>query len=213
MLYFFIISVVLVGLMLSIRKPLACKVLSGLFIINLIALLVRVYASKGQTELAYFTFDGTAIIMLSLMVAVAIPAYIHSFYYLTHESDRGIPLYIAGLTGLLTSLVGVYLSNNLIVLWVFMEATTLTVSVLIYHHRSTHALEATWKYIFVCSISITLVFIGVLFVTVAVQQQRGSALFQGQLFVLQELLEGHDQPGQRLEIGVVDQRKVVVAQG
>ena len=158
MLYFFIISVVLVGLMLSLRNPLASKVLSGLFIVNLIALLVRAYASKGQTELVYFTFDGTAVIMLSLMVVVAIPAFIHSFYYLTHESKRGIPLYIAGLTGLLTSLVGVYLSNNLIVLWVFMEATTLTVSVLIYHHRSTHALEATWKYIFVSSIGISLAY-------------------------------------------------------
>ncbi len=163
MLYFFIISVAVVGLMLSLRNPLASKILSGVFVVNLIVLLVHAYASKGQTELGYFTFDGTALIMLSLLVVVAIPAYIHSFYYLTHESNRGIPLYIAGLTGLLTSLIGVYLSSNLIVLWVFMEASTLTVSVLIYHHRSAHALEATWKYVFVSSIGIALAYMGILF--------------------------------------------------
>lgn len=163
MLYFFIISVVLIGLMLSVRKPSLSKLLSGAFVLNLIVLLIHAFASKGRMDLGYFSFDGTAIIMLTLLVIVAIPAYIHSYYYLTHESKRGIPLYIAGLTGLLTSLVGVYLSNNLIVLWVFMEATTLTVSVLIYHHRSTHALEATWKYVFVSSIGIALAYMGILF--------------------------------------------------
>lgn len=176
MLYFFIISVVLVGLMLSLRNPLASKVLSGLFVVNLVALLVRAYASKGQSELVYFTFDGTAIIMLSLLVVVAVAAYFHSFYYLMHESKRGIPLYIAGLTGLLTSLVGVYLTNNLIVLWIFMEATTLTVSVLIYHHRSTHALEATWKYVFVSSIGIALAYIGILFLGAVVYHSEDVTL-------------------------------------
>jgi hydrogenase-4 component F len=184
MLYFFIISVALVGLMLSIRKPMVSKVLSGLFVANLVALLIRAYASKGQSELTYFTFDGTATIMLSLLVVVAIPAYIHSFYYLIHESDRGIPLYISGLTGLLTSLVGVYLSNNLIVLWVFMEATTLTVSVLIYHHRSTHALEATWKYVFVSSIGIALAYMGILFLGTIVSHSGDIPLSYKSLEVL-----------------------------
>ena len=61
--------------------------------------------------------------------------------------------------------------------WVFVELTTLSASALIYHRRSKLTLEGTWKYIFICSISITLVFIGVLFVTVAVQQQGINDLF------------------------------------
>jgi hydrogenase-4 component F len=61
--------------------------------------------------------------------------------------------------------------------WVFVEITTLSASALIYHRRNKLTLEGTWKYIFICSISITLVFIGVLFATVAVQQQGITDLF------------------------------------
>src|SRR5690606_6774326 len=40
-----------------------------------------------------------------------------------------------------------------------------------YHRRNARTLEATWKYLIVCSISITLVFIGILFLSIAIQQQ------------------------------------------
>lgn len=163
MLNFFIISTIIIGLIFYFRKPLFTKILSALYLINLIYFAVNAFAAKNTTELGYFTFDATALIMLGLLVIIAIPAYYHSFVYLKYQSNRGVPLYIGGLTALLTSLVGVYLSNNLIILWIFMEATTLTVSVLIYHHRSTHALEATWKYVFVSSVGIALAYMGILF--------------------------------------------------
>jgi hydrogenase-4 component F len=60
---------------------------------------------------------------------------------------------------------------------VFVELTTLSASALIYHRRNKLTLEGTWKYIFICSISITLVFIGILFATVAIQQQGIGDLF------------------------------------
>jgi len=53
---------------------------------------------------------------------------------------------------------------------------------LIYHRRNSRSLEGTWKYIFVCSISITLVFIGILFLSIAVQQSGGTDLFYKGLF-------------------------------
>lgn len=149
--------------MLSIKNTAGSKVLSVLYVANLVFFCWHAFAGKGQTELGYFTFDPTALIMLGLLTIIAIPAFYHSFVYLKTESDRGIPMYIAALAALLTSLVGVYLSNNLIILWIFLEATTLTVSALIYHHRSTHALEATWKYVFVSSIGIALAYMGILF--------------------------------------------------
>lgn len=163
MLNFFIISIILIALMLTVRRMLVSKLLSVAFLANVGWLVVGAFQKKGLTELAYFSFDSTALIMLSLLFIVAVPAFFHSFIYFRTDSDRGVPMYIAALTALLTSLVGVYLSNNLIVLWIFMEATTLTVSVLIYHHRSAHALEATWKYVFVSSVGIALAYMGILF--------------------------------------------------
>lgn len=149
--------------MLGVRRMWASKLLSIIFLVNLGVLVYRVFQKKGLAELSYFTFDSAALIMLGLLLVVAIPAFYHSFIYFRTDSDRGVPMYIAALTALLTSLVGVYLSNNLIVLWIFMEATTLTVSALIYHHRSAHALEATWKYVFVSSVGIALAYMGILF--------------------------------------------------
>jgi hydrogenase-4 component F len=61
------------------------------------------------------------------------------------------------------SLTGVYTTNNFIVSWIFIELTTLSVAYLINHHGSANSLEATWKYIFICSVGIALAYIGILF--------------------------------------------------
>lgn len=163
MLTFFIVSVIIIGLMVSIKNTQVTRVLSMCFVANLAYFCWYAFSHKGSTELIYFTFDAPALILLGLMLVVSVPTFYHSFIYLKSESERAIPLYKAALAALITSLAGVYLSNNLVVLWIFMEATTLTVSVLIYHHRSAHALEATWKYVFVSSVGIALAYMGILF--------------------------------------------------
>jgi hydrogenase-4 component F len=86
-------------------------------------------------------------------------------------------MYFAATVMLIAAISAAYLSNHLGITWVFVEITTLSASALIYHRRNKLTLEGTWKYIFICSISITLVFIGILFVTVAVQQQGINDLF------------------------------------
>jgi hydrogenase-4 component F len=50
-----------------------------------------------------------------------------------------------------------------------MEATTLSVAALIYHNRTINTLEATWKYIFICSTGIALAYLGILFLSMAVR--------------------------------------------
>lgn len=52
-------------------------------------------------------------------------------------------------------------------LWVAIEATTLASAPLIYYHRSRHALEATWKYLIVCSVGIGLALLGTVFLGIA----------------------------------------------
>ena len=71
-------------------------------------------------------------------------------------------MYFAAMVMLIASISAAYLSNHMGITWVFVEITTLSASALIYHRRSKLTLEGTWKYIFICSISITLVFIGIL---------------------------------------------------
>ena len=63
----------------------------------------------------------------------------------------------------------VYLSGHIAVTWIFIEITTLSASALIYHHRNLRALEGVWKYVFICAISITFVYIGILFLSLSLK--------------------------------------------
>jgi hydrogenase-4 component F len=74
------------------------------------------------------------------------------------------------LIGLITAVGASYLSNHIAVTWIFAEITTLSASALIYHHRNKLALEGTWKYVFICAISITFVFIGILFLSLSLDR-------------------------------------------
>ena len=68
---------------------------------------------------------------------------------------------------LITAIGAGYLANHIAVTWIFTEITTLSASALIYHHRNKLSLEGTWKYVFICAISITFVFIGILFLSLS----------------------------------------------
>ncbi|MDL2209366.1 NADH dehydrogenase FAD-containing subunit [Desulfovibrio sp. OttesenSCG-928-O18] len=54
----------------------------------------------------------------------------------------------------------VTMAQHLGVLWVAIEATTLASAPLIYFHRHKRSLEATWKYLIICSVGIALALLG-----------------------------------------------------
>ncbi|MBQ0150258.1 MAG: hypothetical protein KBT08_06550, partial [Bacteroidales bacterium] len=82
-----------------------------------------------------------------------------------------------------------YIANHAAVTWIFTEITTLSAGVLIYHHRSKLALEATWKYVFVCAISICFVFVGILFISLALLHDGCSELFYNDLMAHKATLD------------------------
>lgn len=51
-------------------------------------------------------------------------------------------------------------ANNIGVIWVAIEATTVITAFLVGHHRTRAALEATWKYVVICSVGIAVAFLG-----------------------------------------------------
>jgi len=65
------------------------------------------------------------------------------------------------------AMTGAILSTHLGMFWVFIELTTLASAPLIYFEKRKGSLEATWKYVFICSVSIALAFIGIIFFTLA----------------------------------------------
>jgi len=55
-------------------------------------------------------------------------------------------------------------SRHLGLLWVAVEATTLASAPLIYYNRNRFSIEATWKYLLLCSVGIALAMLGIFFV-------------------------------------------------
>src|SRR5665647_1140971 len=130
------------------------------------------YLHINTIELHYFSADALGILLLITLSIISIPAMYHSYVYLS--KNKGNPrhrgIYFAAMVMLLTALSAAYLANNIAVTWIFVELTTLSTSALIYHRRNNRSLEGTWKYVFVCAISITMVYIGILFLSFTLHQ-------------------------------------------
>ncbi len=65
-------------------------------------------------------------------------------------------------------------SQHFGLLWVAIEATTLASAPLIYFHRHHRSLEATWKYLLICSVGIALALLGNFFLAVAAAVPGGT---------------------------------------
>ncbi len=71
--------------------------------------------------------------------------------------------------GTLGAMTLVLVSNNVGMMWVGLEATTLLTAFLICTHKSKASLEATWKYILICSVGIAFAFMGTILVVISVR--------------------------------------------
>ena len=166
------VAFVISGLLFFNRDRVLNYLLVTCFLILQIGFTVYEYLHINKTELNYFTADSLAILLLLTLTIISIPAMYHSYVYLKNKQDspRNRAIYFAATVMLLTAISAAYLSNHIAVTWIFVELTTLSASALIYHRRNNRSLEGTWKYVFVCAISITLIFIGILFLSFTLKQ-------------------------------------------
>jgi hydrogenase-4 component F len=148
------------------------------FLLLQIIFTVYEYYHLNIIELQYFKPDALGILLLATLSIVAIPALYHSYVYISshNENPRSRGIYYSAMVMLITAIGAAYLSNHIAVTWIFVEITTLSASALIYHHRNERSLEGTWKYVFICAISVTFIFIGILFLSMAMRQAGSTDL-------------------------------------
>jgi len=166
------------GLLFFNRNKLVNTILVVAFLILQWVFTVYEYMHMNKVELLYFKPDALAVLLLTTLSIIAIPAMYHSSIYLKSNNDppRNIAIYFSATVILLSVISAAYLSNHIAVNWIFIELTTLSASALIYHRRNNRTLEGTWKYVFVCAISITFVFIGILFLSFSLHMKGGDNL-------------------------------------
>jgi len=171
--YYLIIILLLGAGSLINRNTLVRILLLLLFLSTQTAIAIYGYFHHNTNEIGgYFTYDSLGVLFLFVLTILSFTTIFHSYLYLQHRKDnsRNQSVYFAALIILIGAMTSVYLSATIGIMWVVIEATTLSVAVLIYHERTHLALEATWKYVFICSIGITFAFVGIVFLSKALQE-------------------------------------------
>ena len=119
------------------------------------------------TSGVFFTFDELGTLFYTLLAVVAVFIFIHSEAYLKRDDIKDYRNYFALLMLLTTAITGVYFANNIAITWILLETTTLCGASILYYRRSEVTLEATWKYLFVCSTGIAIAYLGILLLCAA----------------------------------------------
>jgi hydrogenase-4 component F len=87
--------------------------------------------------------------------------------YLRLRPERSNRVFCSALLLTLAMMTLVILSHHLGLLWVAMEATTLATAPCLYFNHNPRSLEATWKYLLLCSVGIALALFGTFFLAYA----------------------------------------------
>ncbi|WP_136796729.1 proton-conducting transporter membrane subunit [Desulfosediminicola ganghwensis] len=109
--------------------------------------------------------EGLLILLVTSFIFIWISIY--SYSYMNETEVENKPVFNCCMLLFLGTMSMVTLAEHPIVLWIAVEATTLVSAPLIFVHHSRDALEATWKYILICSVGIALALLGCFFITLA----------------------------------------------
>ena len=129
-----------------------------------LALTIRVLLRPGGLwQTRWLDLDPPGKLMLLILSVLFLLCSFYSVGYLRYRSDVSNRVFCVCLLLFLAATSLVVTANHLGLMWVAMEATTLTAGPLIYFNRTVRSLEATWKYLLICSVGIALALLGSLF--------------------------------------------------
>lgn len=133
-------------------------------------LLLSLYLIGRQTEAVHggwIYLDPLGKITLLAISSLFAVCAVYAVGYLAYRQDRSNRVLCLGLLVCLAAMSLVTLCQHLGLLWVAVEATTVSMAPLIYFNRNARSIEATWKYLMICSVGIALALLGLLFLAYA----------------------------------------------
>jgi hydrogenase-4 component F len=156
------------------RRLLSALDVGGSAVLVALALvLAREVAAGGPRALGFLRVDDLALVFLLLLVLLTLAVSIYTVGWLGEAVAVGnmkaesLRSYFALVHAFVATMVVTVLADNLGVLWIAMEGTTITSAVLIGYHGHHHGLEAAWKYIIVTTIGISFGLFGTVLVYAA----------------------------------------------
>ena len=152
----------------------AATVISG----TLFEIIAKIVAHGAFSD-GFILIDPLNSVFLAVIAVLIFTSALFSFSYIETEwlhkriTLKMVPRYYALFHFFILSMISTLVVANLGLIWVSVEATTLSSALLVafYFHRS--ALEAAWKYVMVCAVGIAMAMLGVILLYYA-QASAGS---------------------------------------
>ena len=145
-----------------------------------------------------FRLDALSAFLVGLTAFVGLTTAWYSRSYLLHECEQGrmdgprLRLYHGMYQAFMFTLLLALSTNNLGLLWVAMEAATLTTVLLVSLYRTPASLEAAWKYFILCGVGIAQALFGTILLYFAAEKrlgEGGTALLWSHLIQVSHQLE------------------------
>ena len=145
------------------------------------ALVLRITGHGPMTVLhEQFFVDPFNVFLIALTALVGFTTAVFSRPYMRIERDLGrlsarrLRLYHCMYQLFTTAMLVALSTNNMGLLWVAMEAATLSTVLLVSLYRTRASIEAAWKYFILCSVGIALALFGTILVYFAAERLLGS---------------------------------------
>lgn len=173
-------SLLLGGVQLLNRNRLAAQLLAVLFFIGQWGLTAYMFCAPAIQPSDFFCADALAKLLTLVVSIVTTAAICHSNSYIVQNEQNKDAVVraqsFAAMTVITMALTMASVSAHLAVTWIFIEITTLCASALIFYRRTQNSIEATWKYVFACSVSLVLVYVGILLASISMGENSAAGL-------------------------------------
>lgn len=162
--------------------------------------MVQTAADAGEIFAAglWLHIDGLGGLFLAILGVIGFLTGVYSIGYMRHEVAHGelSPVTLCDYYGFfhlfLFTMLLVVTSNNLIVMWAAIEATTLSSAFLVGIYGQRSSLESAWKYIIICTVGVAFGLFGTVLVyanAASVMPQAEMAIFWSEVLKQSSLLD------------------------
>lgn len=131
----------------------------------------------------YFVLDGLSSLFIFIIAAVGTISSLYSVGYIQKEisreefDERRLGKFFALLQLFIATMYLTVMADNLGMMWIAIEGTTIVSALLVGFSGQRNALEAAWKYIVICTVGIALAMLGIILTYYAAKGMVGEEHF------------------------------------
>ena len=148
------------GISSNTRRPWVLPVVTSIHLALVLAVIV---VSPPPSPGEWIELDAIGKVFLLETGILFTACAFYAVNYLQYRHERNNRVLCMGIQVCLSAMSLAAVSHHLGLLWLAIETTTLCMAPLVYFNRNARSIEATWKYMLICSVGIALALLGIFF--------------------------------------------------